>query len=219
MENRYNRNIGSLTASEQTCLLQKKVFIAGLGGLGGHVLDGLLRLGVGGIEAVDGDSFDETNLNRQLLCNTSNIAGFKSDAALAYAKKVNPSVHFKTHCVYLTDENAVALIEGCDIAIDCLDNIQARLVLKRACKELNIPLVHGAVKGWMAQWGVTLPSDDMLSSAYHDNTRQESPSTLPFTVSFCASMQLALCTSVLCSRDVACGQLYICDLSDQSSWF
>ena len=65
---RYSRNIGAISEAEQETLLGRRVLVAGGGGLGGNVIAGLLRIGVGGVTLVDFDRFDETNLNRQLLC-------------------------------------------------------------------------------------------------------------------------------------------------------
>ena len=67
MEPRYARNIPALTEEECALLRQKRVLVVGCGGLGGHIIDQLCRIGVGIIRAVDGDVFEPTNLNRQLL--------------------------------------------------------------------------------------------------------------------------------------------------------
>jgi molybdopterin/thiamine biosynthesis adenylyltransferase len=67
MEERYVRNIGALTEAECRRLMDKKVFVAGCGGIGGNVINLLLRIGVGSIAAADGDVFELSNLNRQLL--------------------------------------------------------------------------------------------------------------------------------------------------------
>ena len=67
MENRYKRNIGALTIEEHEKLKQFKVCVVGCGGLGGYIIEMLGRIGVGNITAIDGDVFDESNLNRQIL--------------------------------------------------------------------------------------------------------------------------------------------------------
>ena len=64
---RYTRNIPALTEAECELLAEKKVCVIGCGGLGGNVLEHLARIGIGMITAVDGDVFDQSNLNRQLL--------------------------------------------------------------------------------------------------------------------------------------------------------
>ena len=62
MEQRYVRNLGALTASECGVLREKRIFVAGCGGLGGYLIESLLRLGVGGITVCDGDEFEPSNL-------------------------------------------------------------------------------------------------------------------------------------------------------------
>ena len=65
MEERYIRNLGALTEQECALLRTKTVFVAGCGGLGGYLIEMLMRLGVGAIRAADGDVFEASNLNRQ----------------------------------------------------------------------------------------------------------------------------------------------------------
>ena len=76
MQPRYARNIPALTAAECEILKQKRVLVVGCGGLGGHIIDQLTRIGIGAVRVVDGDVFEETNLNRQLLsevCHTATV--------------------------------------------------------------------------------------------------------------------------------------------------
>ena len=81
MEERYIRNLGALTEQECARLRTKTVFVAGCGGLGGYLIEMLLRLGVGAIRAADGDVFEASNLNRQLLSSTRNLGRSKAAAA------------------------------------------------------------------------------------------------------------------------------------------
>ena len=94
MEERYIRNLGALTEKECTLLHTKTVFVAGCGGLGGYLIEMLLRLGVGTIRAADGDTFEASNMNRQLLSSPSSLGQPKAEAAAARAALVNPDVRF-----------------------------------------------------------------------------------------------------------------------------
>ena len=78
MKRRYERNGIVITPEENKALAARKVCVAGCGGLGGGVIEGLVRSGVGNVVAVDGDVFDETNLNRQVLSNESNLGRSKA---------------------------------------------------------------------------------------------------------------------------------------------
>ena len=71
MQDRYIRNLGAITEAECALLQQKTILVAGCGGLGGYLMEYLARIGIGAIRCVDGDVFDRTNLNRQILANIS----------------------------------------------------------------------------------------------------------------------------------------------------
>ena len=92
MQERYARNLGPLT--EQDCLLlqKRRVFLAGCGGLGGYLLEHLLRVGVGTITVCDGDRFTPSNLNRQLLADAASLGRSKAECACERAALVNPQV-------------------------------------------------------------------------------------------------------------------------------
>ena len=92
MEARYARNLPTLTPEEQALLGQKHILLAGCGGLGGHILELLLRAGVGAITAVDPERFEESNGNRQLLCTAETLGQSKVRAAEARARLVRPDV-------------------------------------------------------------------------------------------------------------------------------
>ena len=214
MDERYIRNLGALTEDECARLRTKTVFVAGCGGLGGYLIEMLLRLGVGTIRAADGDTFEASNLNRQLLSSPSALGQPKAAAAAARAALVNPDVRFVPIPEFVTEENASELIRGCDAVLDALDNIGARRILARACAKENIPLIHGAICGWSAQVAVVMPGDDLIDRIYPEGARLGSKTSLSFTPPFCAAMQVALCTRLLAGRPVEAGRLTMADLLD-----
>ena len=214
MDERYIRNLGALTAEECALLRTKTVFVAGCGGLGGYLVEMLLRLGVGTIRAADGDAFEASNLNRQLLSSPQALGMPKAEAAAARAALVNPDVRFVPIPEFVTEENAARLIRGCDAVLDALDNIEARRILARACAEEGIPMIHGAICGWSAQAAVILPGDDLIGRIYPEGARLNSKTSLSFTPPFCAALQVALCTRLLTGRPLESGRLYLADLQD-----
>ena len=214
MDERYVRNLGALTEQECTLLRTKTVFVAGCGGLGGYLIEMLLRLGIGTIRAADGDVFEASNLNRQLLSCPSSLGQSKAEAAASRAALVNPDVRFEAIPEFVTEENAGRLIRGCDAVLDALDNIRARRILARACAEEDIPLIHGAICGWSAQAAVVMPGDDLIDKIYPETAILGSKTSLSFTPPFCAAMQTALCTRLLTGRPVETGRLYMADLLD-----
>ncbi len=215
MEARYSRNIPSLSEQECALLRQKRVLILGCGGLGGHLVDMLLRLGMGSLRVCDGDVFDETNLNRQLLSERALLGVNKARAAAIHAEAVNPNVTVEVVDTPMTRENVDALVSGCDAVLDALDNIESRRILSRACAQAGIPYVFGAVGGWVAQAGVSMPADHLIDILYPRGTVVRDKSVLSFTPALCASVQAALCVKLLVGRTVETGKLYCFDLLNQ----
>ena len=214
MQERYIRNIGALTEEECLALRSKTVFVAGCGGLGGHVIDMLLRLGIGTIRCADGDTFDVTNLNRQLLSGEDVIGKNKALTAKEHALRINSSVNFEYYDTFIDAGNASLMINGCDAVIDALDSGEARKILKAACDARSIPYIYGAVGDWTSMAAVSLPGDGLIDMIYPDGSASYSKSTLAFTPALCASMQCALCVKLLCNRNVTPGKLYYFDLND-----
>lgn len=214
MEERYIRNLGALTEAECSLLRKKTVLVAGCGGLGGYLIEMLLRLGVGEIRAADGDCFEASNLNRQLLSAPALLGRSKAETAAERAAAVNPEVRFAAVPEFVTEANADELVRGCDAVLDALDNIASRRLLANACAEAGIPLIHGAICGWNAQAAVVLPGDDMMDRIYPESAALKSKASLSFTPPFCAALQTALCVRLLTGRGVEAGKLYIADLLD-----
>ena len=215
MEARHTRNIPAITEQEQTLLSGKTVAVIGCGGLGGHLIELLTRVGVGTIRAVDGDVFEESNLNRQLLSIVDVLGKSKAEAAAARAKAIDPGIRAEAFPVFLTERNARDLIRGCDAVLDALDSIDARRILAKACEAEGIPYVFGAISGWVAQAAVSLPGDGLIRQLYPEGTVLTDKSVLSFTPALCASMQASLCVKLLTGRPVKTGSIFYFDLLNQ----
>jgi len=171
---RYQRNIGTVGVEGQVKLLQSRIAILGLGGLGGSVLEMLLRWGVGGLVVIDRDIFVDSNLNRQVLSHSANLEISKVEAARLRAAEVNPAVEVTTFAVAADEQNLPGLLQGCQMAVDGLDNIRTRFVLEKACKSLGIPFIHGAIAGFMGQVSSIFPEDTGLEAIYGSQDVMES---------------------------------------------
>lgn len=215
MEARYIRNIPALTEGEISLLRSKRVLVVGCGGLGGHLIDQLTRIGIGSIRAADGDVFEESNLNRQLLSEVPLLGVSKAEAAAGRVRRVNPQVICEPVTAFLTEENAADLLAGCDAVLDGLDNIQSRKILACACEKAGIPYIYGAIAGWVAQAAISLPGDHLMDILYPEETVLTDKSVLSFTPALCASMQVSLCIKQLLGRSVETGTVYHFDLLNQ----
>lgn len=198
-------------------LINCGVFIAGLGGLGGYLLEHMLRLGPGFIRAADGDVFDETNLDRQLLSAPSQLGRPKAEAAAERAKLVAPGLDFEAVSEFLDGENCLRLLRGCALALDGLDNAESRLVLERGCAEVGIPLVHGAASGLCFEAGVVPPGSGMLARLYPPGRQAMDRMARGPAVAACAAIQCAQAEQILRGdRPTLWGKLLTADLAGPS---
>ena len=189
---RYKANAGTLGSEGQKRLLQSKVLVAGLGGLGGHVVEQLVRCGVGELVGVDADNFDETNLNRQLYSDINSIGLSKTEAARNRVAKINDAVEFYPLTCKLEDLEGNTY-DGVDLIFDCLDTIPSRLHLQEMGERYSIPLVHGAIGGWFGQVAVVWPGSKLLSNIY-GTKREGIEKTLgnpPFTPALIATLMVS----------------------------
>ncbi len=221
---RYSRNQKSLSCADQLRLLQSHVAIIGLGGLGGAVTEILARLGVGGLTLVDGDVFDESNLNRQLLSSPARIGAKKSLVAGARVLEINPAVEARTIAEFFTAANGAALLTGVQLAVDCLDNIPARFMLEDACRKAGIPMVSAAIAGASGQATAIFPSDPGLKLIYGAPEKapqkglEASLGTLPFAALYMAAVECAEITTLLLGRPPELrNRLFLAEVDDHTS--
>jgi len=197
-QERYARNIGAIGIDGQRKLLNSSATIVGLGGLGGHVLESLARVGIGRIVGIDPDTFDESNLNRQLLALTTNLGRSKVAAAAARLAQVNPAIEFTAHASPFEDVSDETLADS-DIIFDCLDTIPARRELARRCADMGLTLIHGAIAGWSGQVAICRPGSGVLEKLYPGEKHGIEPrlGTLPFTAAVAAHIMVARAVTVL----------------------
>ena len=194
---RYNRNHTSLSNEEQLILNNTSVAIVGLGGLGGYILENLVRLGVKNFNLIDRDVFEITNLNRQLLSNECNLGKNKTEEAAKRAKLIDKEVKTKVFKEVL-DENSVHLLDGIQIVIDGLDSISSKLNLEKLCNKIDLPLIHGAISGYLGQVALSNKENRIVHKIY--NNTLDYPNTLgnlPITCMVTASLQCNLALKVL----------------------
>lgn len=200
---RYDRNMLTLSKDENDSLKEKKVAVIGCGGLGGYIIEMLARLGIGTIVVVDGDVFEVTNLNRQILSHVENLGKSKAGEALFRIRKVNPDISLIPIEENFTKENYKTILKGCHVVVDALDNVHSRLLLQKYCEKMNIPLIHGAIAGWYCQVTTILPGDKTLDKIYsgQSDLKIENPLGNPsFTPALTASIEVSELIKVLINR-------------------
>lgn len=192
-----------LSSEENYNLRKKKVCVIGCGGLGGYIIEMLGRLGIGLITVVDGDVFEISNLNRQLLSNEATLGKSKAEMAKERMAIVNPLIKVIAISYRLKEENAEEILKDHDVIIDALDNIETRFILQENAEKLKIPLVHGAIAGWYGQVSTILPGDRTLDKIYTKKNVKGAESKLgnpSFTPALVASIQVSEVVKLLIAR-------------------
>lgn len=133
----------SLIGKENLNKLQNiKIAIVGIGGVGGYVLEGLVRSGVMNITLIDGDKIDSTNLNRQIISTSNNIGELKVNEAAKRVLQINPDVIVNKFSIFLTKENIQDIIENdFDYVIDACDDVDAKIELIKFCYRNDIKII------------------------------------------------------------------------------
>lgn len=123
-------------------LKNKTVLVLGLGGVGGHVFEALLRSGIGTIIVADNDKIDITNLNRQLLSNKNNIGEYKVDEAEKRKNEINKNCNLIKINKFITEDNLEELFkQKIDFIVDAIDSLKTKKSLIKYALENNIKII------------------------------------------------------------------------------
>lgn len=140
-----SRQIEIFSKEEQEKIRNTPVVVMGCGGLGGTIIEQLVRSGFENITIIDEDVFDKTNLNRQIRSNLDTINKSKVEVTAQEAKKINPDINIKTYEVHVTEDNISEILQGNEVLIDAVDNVYTRVLISREAKKQNITFIHSAV--------------------------------------------------------------------------
>lgn len=123
-------------------LKEKTILLLGLGGVGGHVFEALVRSGIGTIIVIDNDIIDITNLNRQLLATKNNIGNQKVDEAENRKNEINKDCNVIKIKKFITEDNLDSIFnQKIDFVIDAIDTIKTKKALIKKCLEENIKII------------------------------------------------------------------------------
>ena len=136
------KNIGPLG---QKKIMQSKVLIIGMGGLGCPVAEFLTRAGIGLLGIVDYDFVDLSNIHRQSLYDSSDIKESKVNAAQKKLKKINSKTKVNCYKIKLNKNNYHKIIKNYDYIVDGSDNFKTKFLINDFCKRSQKFLVTGAI--------------------------------------------------------------------------
>ena len=129
-------------------LSRSRVAVFGIGGVGGYVVEALVRSGVGSIDLIDNDTVALTNLNRQIIATHSTIGKYKVDVAEERAKDINPEVNVKTYKTFFTPETSKEFdFTKYDYIVDAIDTVVGKLELIVQAKKAGIPVISSMGAG------------------------------------------------------------------------
>ena len=145
----------------QQKLHDSHVIVIGVGGLGSPAAMYLAASGIGSLTLVDFDHVDNSNLQRQIVHNTSSIGDSKVSSAKKTLQAINPEVGVDCVDTRLSADELAALIKNCDCVIDATDNFNTRFMINQACVQQRVPLVSAAAIQYQGQISVfDLRSED-----------------------------------------------------------
>ncbi|MFC2070393.1 ThiF family adenylyltransferase [Chloroflexota bacterium] len=158
---RYDRQIIMRGFGEegQEKLKNAKVVVAGVGGLGSPSSIYLAAAGVGTIRIIDRDKVELSNLNRQILHWDRDIGRNKVDSAIEKLTQLNKEIKIEAIEETIDEKNVFELVDGFDVIIDAMDNLETRYLLNRAAIKNQVPFIHGAVYGLEGRVMTIIPGE------------------------------------------------------------
>ena len=127
---------------------KKCVLVLGVGGVGGYVVEGLARSGVGKLIIVDFDTVDESNINRQIIALGSTIGRLKVDVLEERIKDINPECVVVKNSNFIDENNFMTLFsEDIDYFVDACDTTTVKKLVIKECLNRNIPFISSMGTG------------------------------------------------------------------------
>lgn len=150
---RYSRHLllDGFGLEGQQRLLDARVLIVGMGGLGSPIALYLAAAGVGTLGLVDGDTVSLTNLQRQIIHGTPDVGRSKVDSAAESIIRVNPEVKVEKHELFLNEDNVLDIIRDYDFVVEGSDNFSAKYLVNDACVMLGKPFCIGGINRYAGQ--------------------------------------------------------------------
>lgn len=137
--------LGEAAVERLSCV---KTAVFGLGGVGGHAAEALVRSGVGAIDIIDGDTVSLSNINRQLIALHSTVGRLKVDVAEERFLDINPDLKLRKFPLFFSEETADNFdFSEYDFVLDCIDDVSAKVLLAQTCTRLNVKIISSMGAG------------------------------------------------------------------------
>jgi len=148
MQNQFSRTELLLGTNGMKRLSGARVAVFGIGGVGGHAAEALVRSGIGEIDLIDNDTVAVSNLNRQIFALTSTIGEYKVDAAKKRLLDINPDLKINTFRLFFTPETSSEIdFSKYDYVIDAIDTVSGKIEIIMKADEAKIPVISSMGAG------------------------------------------------------------------------
>ncbi len=214
---RFSRCRGVFSAGALARLLSTRILVAGCGGLGGHAAALLARMGAGGLVLCDPDSFEESNLNRQLFCTEKAIGRPKAEVCREGVLSIASYMDVEAHVTALDENTLPGFLKNVDFVMDCLDSVARKKMLEEQAKKAGVPCVQGSVARneglTLFDSSFALPFSKVYPEEVSGNTEGAAMNTHVLTVAGTAALMVSLLMRKLCMGRNDGGKLFHLDLS------
>ncbi|MCM1158208.1 MAG: tRNA threonylcarbamoyladenosine dehydratase [Bacteroidales bacterium] len=141
-EDFLSRTRGLIGEEGLNTLKRARILVFGVGGVGGHAVEALVRSGVGRVDICDKDAVSESNCNRQIIADRGTVGLPKVEVMKARALSINPDIQMNTFsCFYLPETADIFDFSGYDYIIDAIDNVTAKLSLIEQAKAAGTEII------------------------------------------------------------------------------
>ena len=146
--NSFKRTELLIGTKELNTLSNSHVIVFGCGGVGGYVIESLVRSGLGKITVIDNDVVSVTNLNRQIIATMNTIGKKKVDVVKERVLSINPNCIVNTYDLFIDDKNIDDIdFSSVDYVVDAVDTITAKIAIIKKSKELNVEVISSMGAG------------------------------------------------------------------------
>ena len=129
-------------------LASSRVAVFGIGGVGGYVVEALVRSGIGALDLIDDDKVCLTNINRQIIATRKAIGKYKVDVAEERVHDINPDCDVKTYKTFFLPETKDEFdFTQYDYVVDAIDTVTGKLGIIECCQDANVPVISSMGAG------------------------------------------------------------------------
>lgn len=207
----YARQKSLFTVEEHARLKAATVLIAGLGGLGSFVAEGLCRAGVGGLILLDHDRVSLPDLNRQILYHRDDVGRFKAQVAKERLLLVRDDLWVEAWVQRLTPKFAIP--SRVSVVVDALDNWESRFILAERAERSGKFLVHAGLSGYYGQITTIAPDSLSLSEVFAGAQEDPHPEAYFPICAVLGGLMVEEVLKIICKREgTLSGRLLLVDL-------